>query len=219
LGRDLLARVVAGARASLAIGVATTLLAGAVGTMLGVIAGGLGGRFDVSIGFVADVQLALPFVLVAVALAATLGVGARTVVLTLALTGWVTFARVARLQARSLRHAPFVEAAVAAGATRASVLRRHILPNLFTPIVVIATQSVAAVILFEAALSYLGVGMPPDVITWGRMVADGRETLGTAWWVSAMPGLAIALAVLGCNLFGDWLILATDPRRSRRGRG
>ncbi len=216
LGRDLLARMVAGARISLTLGVVTTLIAGALGTTLGLVAGGLGGRLDRAIGFAADVQLALPFVLIAIALTAARGQGFATVVITLALTGWVTFARIARLQARSLRRAPFIEAAVATGATRAYILRRHLLPNLTGPMVVVASQQVAAVILFEAALSYLGVGMPADAITWGRMVAGGREVLGSAWWVSTLPGLAIALTVLGCNLLGDWLNVATDPRRRKR---
>jgi peptide/nickel transport system permease protein len=204
LGRDLLARVIAVARVSLLVGVAATLVAGVFGVALGLVAGSLGGWVDRAVTWAADVQLALPFVVVAVAVAATLGPSLRNVVLVLAVTGWVGYARIVRLQARTLRSAPFVEAARALGAGRGRLLLRHLLPNLLGPVAVVASQQVAAMVLYEAALSYLGLGVPSETVTWGRMVADGQETLATAWWVSAVPGAALALAVLGGNLLGDW---------------
>ena len=211
LGRDILARLVAGARLSLTIGVVAMLVAGVVGVALGVVAGYAGGFIDRLIGWVVDVQLAVPFVIVAVAVTATLGHGLGNVVLTLTLTGWVGYARVVRLQTAALRRAPWVEAARALGAGRGRLVARHVLPSLAAPIVVLASQQVAAMILYEAALSYLGLGSGGDEITWGGMVAAGRDTLLNAWWVSTIPGVAIALTVLGLNLLGDWLVA--------RGRG
>ncbi|HEX5499349.1 MAG TPA: ABC transporter permease, partial [Thermomicrobiales bacterium] len=206
LGRDLLARVVAGARVSLLVGVVATAGAGAIGVALGLLAGFLGGRLDAVVSWLVDVQLAVPFVVMAIALTAALGRGLGTLLATLALTGWIAYARVVRMQTRSARAAPWVEAARSLGASPARVAIRHILPNLTAPILVLATQQVAAMILYEAALSYLGLGLGGKTITWGGMVAGGRETLLVAPWVSIAPGGAIALAVLGLNLLGDALI-------------
>jgi peptide/nickel transport system permease protein len=211
LGEDLLARIVAGARISLLIGAVATLVAGAVGSLLGAVAGYAGGPVDRVVTFLADVQLALPFVVVAIAVTAALGNSLRNVVFVLAITGWVGYARIVRVQTLALREAPFVEAARVAGAGPGRILVRHLLPNLATPIVVVASQQVAAMILFEAALSYLGLGLPADTITWGGLVAEGSEQLLTLPWVSALPGAAIVLAVLGFNLLGDWLRDALDP--------
>ncbi len=206
LGRDLLARVVVGARISLLVGVAATLGAGAIGVGLGLVAGFVGGRVDAAISWLIDVQLAVPFVVTAIALTAAVGRGLGTLLATLALTGWIACARVVRLQARAARRAPWAEAARSLGASPARVAIRHVLPNLAAPILVLATQQVAAMILYEAALSYLGLGLGGKAITWGGMVAGGRETLLVAPWVSIVPGGAIALAVLGLNLLGDALI-------------
>lgn len=206
LGRDLLARVVAGARVSLLVGVVATVAAGAAGVALGLLAGFVGGRVDRVVTWVADVLLATPFVVVAIAVTASIGSGLGPVLLTLAATGWIGYARVVRLQARSLRRAPWVEAARAVGASPGRIAARHLLPNLAAPILVLASQQVAAMILYEAALSYLGLGIGGDAITWGGMVADGRETLLVAPWVSVIPGSAIAAAVLGLNLLGDALV-------------
>jgi peptide/nickel transport system permease protein len=205
LGRDLLARVVAGARVSLLIGVTATLVAGAVGVALGLVAGYAGGVVDRVIGGIVEVQMAIPFVVVAIAVTATLGPGLGNVLLTLVLTGWVGYARVVRLQARAIRGAPWVEAARSLGAGFGGVLGRHILPNLTGPILVLGSQQVAAMILYEAALSYLGLGVGGDVVTWGGMIADGRETLLSAWWVATVPGVVLAATILGLNLIGDSL--------------
>lgn len=205
LGRDLTARLVEGARTSLAIGLVATGFAALAGVTLGLLAGYLGGVTDRTVTFIADAQLALPFVVVAIGVVAVLGNSTRNVIVVLAVTGWVGYTRIVRLQAAALRHAPFVDAARALGATRWRVASRHVLPNVAGPVIVLATQQLAAMILYEAALSYLGLGVSSGTITWGGMVADGRETLMTAWWVSAIPGGAIALTILGVNLFGDWL--------------
>lgn len=212
LGRDTLARIVAGARVSLLIGLVATAVAGAIGVALGLVAGAAGGLADRLVSWLVDLQLAIPFVVVAIGVTATLGQGLGTVLVTLALTGWVGYARVVRLHARSLRTAPWMDAARVAGTGRGRLLARHLLPNLAGPVVVIASQQVAAMILYEAALSYLGLGVGDESVTWGRMVADGREALLTAWWVSAIPGLAIAVTVLGLNLVGDWLTLRGGRR-------
>lgn len=216
LGRDLLARVIAGAKISLLIGVGATLASGAIGVMLGLAAGFFGGWVDRVVSFFADVQLALPFVIVAVAITAATGASIRNVVIVLTITGWVAYARILRLQTLALRRAPFIEAARAIGASPARIMLRHLAPNLAAPVIVIASQQVAAMILFEAALSYLGLGAGSATITWGGMIASGREAMLTAWWVAVVPGAAIALTVLGLNLFGDWLRGAMDP--ATRGR-
>lgn len=213
LGEDLLARVVAGARVSLLVGVLATLLAGGVGTLLGAIAGVTGGWAERVVTYLTDVQLAAPFVVVAIAVTAALGHSLRNVIVVLVLTGWVGYARIVRLQTLALREAPFVEAARVVGVGPSRLLLRHLLPNLAGPIIVVASQQVAALILYEAALSYLGLGVPSDTITWGGMVADGRDQLLTAPWVSTVPGVAIALAVLGFNLLGDWFHDLVDPVR------
>jgi peptide/nickel transport system permease protein len=211
LGRDLLARIVQGARVSLAIGVTATLIAGTIGVVLGLIAGYAGGIADRLVSFVVDVQQTVPFVVVAIGVVAVLQPSLRNVIVVLAVTGWVGYARIVRLQTMSLRRAPFIEAARAIGVGPGRILTRHLLPNVAGPVLVIASQQVAAMILYEAALSYLGLGAPGSTITWGGMVAAGRDTMTTAWWVSALPGVAIALTVLGFNLLGDWLRDLLDP--------
>lgn len=216
LGRDLLARVIAGARVSLLIGVVATAVSGVAGVTLGLLAGGLGGWFDRVVSFLADVQLALPFVIVAIALTAVLGASLGNVIAVLAITGWVAYARILRLQAMALRRATFVEAARATGASPARVLARHIAPNLVAPIIVIASQQVAAMILFEAALSYLGLGADSSTITWGGMISSGREAMLAAWWVAVVPGAALALAILGLTMLGDWLRDVLDPTTRNR---
>ncbi len=205
LGRDMLSRVVAGARVSLLIGVVATVVAGTFGVALGLVAGFGGGLTDRLVTWGIDVQMAVPFVVVAIALTAVLGNGLGNVILALSVTGWVGYARVIRLQSRALRAAPWVEAARSLGARPWRVATRHLLPNLVPTIVILASQQVAGMILYEAALSYLGLGVGGNVITWGGMVADGQDELLQAWWVTVVPGAAVALTVLGLNALGDWL--------------
>lgn len=203
LGRDILARLAAGARVSLLVGVTATIGAGSVGVLLGVLAGWLPGPAEAAVGWLTDVQGTLPFVVIAIAATATLGNGLATVLLTLVATGWVAYARVVRVQARALKSAAWVEAAVSLGAPPLVLVARHVAPHLVSVVAVLASQQVSAMILYEAALSFLGLGVGGDVITWGGMAADGRESLLVAWWVGAIPGGAVALAVLGLNLLGD----------------
>jgi peptide/nickel transport system permease protein len=217
LGRDMLARIVAGARVSLTVGLTATVMATVIGVVLGLLAGGLAGPFDRLVAFAVDVQQALPFVVVAIGVVAVLGPSLLNVIVVLAVTGWVGHARIVRLQTRSLRHAAFVEAARAMGAGPSRLLLRHLLPNVTGPIIVIASQQIAGMILYEAALSYLGLGVPNETITWGSMIASGRETLTTAWWVSVLPGCAIASTILGFNLLGDWVQWLWHPA-GRNGR-
>jgi peptide/nickel transport system permease protein len=205
LGRDTLARLIAGARLSLPLAVGATVAAGTIGVLLGVLAGYRGGWPDRVVTWLCDVQLAVPFVVFAIAVTAVLGPGIRNVAVTLVATGWVAYARVLRLQARALRRAEWMEAARAIGNGAPRLMVRHLLPNLAAPVVVLATQQAGAMILYESSLTFLGLGVGGDVATWGGMVALGREAIFTAPWVAAIPGIAIALAILGFQLTGDGL--------------
>ncbi len=211
LGRDTLARLIAGSRVSLPVSVAATLVSGAIGISLGILAGYRGGWIDRVVIWLCDVQLAIPFVVFAIAVTAAFGNSVGNVLVTLIVTGWVAYARVLRLQARSLRAAEWMQSAKSIGATPARVLVRHLLPNLIAPAAVLATQLAGAMILYESSLSFLGLGIGGSTVTWGGMVALGREAIFKAPWVAAIPGVAIALAILAFNLTGDWL--ATRGRR------
>ena len=211
LGRDTLARLIAGARVSLPLAVTATAAASAIGVSIGVLAGYRGGGIDRVVTWLSDVQLAIPFVVFAIAMTATFGNSIGNVLITLIVTGWVAYARVMRLHARSLRSAEWMQAANAIGATPTRVLLRHLLPNLAAPAVVLATQQAGAMILYESSLSFLGLGIGGSTVTWGGMAALGREAVFKAPWVAVVPGVAIALAILGFNLTGDWL--ATRGRR------
>jgi peptide/nickel transport system permease protein len=213
LGRDILSRVIFGAQISLLVGFTAVALAGVVGITLGLLAGYFRGPVDDVIMRLADVQLALPQILMAIAILAVLGPGVQNVVLTLAITGWVTYARVVRGEVLSMREKEFVQAARCIGVNHMSIMFRHILPNVTGSIIVIASFAVAGTILAEAALSFLGLSVGPDVPTWGGMVAAGRDQIITGqWWIYTFPGLAIMLTVLGINLIGDWLRDYLDPR-------
>jgi len=216
LGRDLLARVVHGARVSLTVGLVGVALSGGVGITLGLIAGYLGRRWDRVIMRVADVQQAIPALVLAVAVAAVLKPSLTNLIVVLAVTTWFTFTRVVRSEVLSLREMLFVESARVVGANDARIITRHILPNAAASIIVIATLMVGNLILFEASLSFLGVGVPLTTPTWGRMVFDGIDYVATAWWIALFPGLAVMLTVLATNLVGDWLRDALDPRQRLR---
>ncbi|MGD9892591.1 MAG: ABC transporter permease [Dehalococcoidia bacterium] len=213
LGRDILSRVIYGSRISLAVGFTAVAVAGAIGVSIGVVSGYYSGRVDDVIMRLAEIQLAVPFILFAIAVLAVLGPGLKNLILVLGITGWVTYARVVRGQVLSFREKEFVEAARALGAGDLRIMFRHILPNTFASLIVIASFAVAATILTEAALSFLGLGVPPSVPTWGGMVADGREQILTnRWWMYVPPGVAIMLTVLAINAVGDWLRDFLDPR-------
>jgi peptide/nickel transport system permease protein len=211
LGRDTLARLIAGSRVSLPLSVAATLASGLIGISLGVLAGYGGGWIDRVVTWLSDVQLAIPFVVFAIAVTAVFGNSIGNVLVTLIVTGWVAYARVLRLQARSLRSAEWMQSAKAIGASPARVLVRHLLPNLIAPAAVLTTQLAGAMILYESSLSFLGLGVGGNTVTWGGMAALGREAIFKAPWVAVIPGMAIALAILGFNLTGDWQ--ATRGRR------
>jgi peptide/nickel transport system permease protein len=212
LGRDIVSRLIYGSRIALIVGLATVAISGALGIALGLLAGFYGGAVDDLISWVGNVFLAFPFFLLALAVVAVLGGGLRNLIIVLALTSWMSYMRVVRGELLTLRETPFVEAARTIGVGDARLLVRHVLPNVLTPIIVIATFEVARMIISESALSFLGLGVGTQTPSWGGMLADGRTYLGTAWWVATFPGIAIMITVLAINLLGDWLRDELDPR-------
>jgi len=215
LGRDIVSRLLYGARVSLIVGFSAVIVAGALGLALGLVSGYYGGRLDDVLMRVGDVQLAFPALVLAVAVLAVVGSGLITIVIVLGVTSWVTYARIARGEALSLRNREFVEGARALGAGDLAILWRHLLPNVLPSITVIATFSVARTIIAEASLSFLGLGLPAPAPSWGAMLDEGRNYLTTGWWLALFPGLAILVVVLGINVVGDWLRDALDPRAER----
>jgi peptide/nickel transport system permease protein len=212
LGRDILSRLIYGARISLAIGISAVAVAGTLGTLIGLVAGYRGGRVDDLCMRLTDTMLAMPFILLALAVIAVLGSSLRNIIFVLGITSWVSYARVVRAEVLTLRTREFVAAAQALGGQGTRIIFRHLLPNVLTPVIVIATLEVARMIILESALSFLGLGVQPPTPTWGGMLADGRAYLSTAWWLATFPGLCIMLSVLGINLLGDWLRDVLDPR-------
>lgn len=213
LGRDVLSRLIYGARVSIVVGFSAVLLGGALGTTLGLVAGYFGGRVDSLIMRIADIQLAFPFILLAIMFLVVLKPGIGNLILILGVGQWVTYGRIARAQAISHREREYVEAARALGASTPAILFRTVLPNILTPLIVVASFNVSGVILAEASLSFLGLGVPPTIPTWGGMLAESRDQLlAGMWWLAVFPGTAIALTVLSFNLLGDWLRDLLDPR-------
>lgn len=212
LGRDLLARILYGARPALMVGFAAVMISGVLGMAAGLIAGYFGGRVDDVLMRLADIQLAFPFILLAIAVIGVLGPSLPTIIAVIGVSSWVVYARVVRGTVLSLTEREFVQAALALGSRDGRVVLRHILPNAFTPWLVVATLDMARVIVIESALSFLGLGVQPPTPTWGGMLADGRVYISTAWWLATFPGLAILVTVLGINLFGDGLRDTLDPR-------
>ncbi len=213
LGRDVLSRVIYGARISLLVGFIAVAIGGTLGVTLGTLAGYFSGRVDSVIMRVGDIQLAFPFILLAIIFLVVLGPGVVNLVLILGIGQWVTYARIARAQTISQREKEYVEAARALGATTGRILFRSILPNILAPLIVIASFNIASVILSEAALSFLGLGVPPTVPTWGGMLAESRDQLlAGRWWLAIFPGTAIMLTVLSFNILGDCLRDFLDPR-------
>lgn len=216
LGRDMFARILYGSRIAAIVGLSVVLIGGSIGVTLGLLAGYVGGWVDDLIGRIVDVQLAFPFILLAVALVAVLGSSVTTVIAVLGITSWVQYVRVVRAETKALRQRDFIMAAHATGATNARIIFMHILPNIASVVIVLATFEVARAIILESALSFLGLGVPQAIPSWGAMLADGRQFLDTAWWIGTFPGLAIMVTVLGVNIFGDGLRDYVDPRS--RGR-
>lgn len=205
IGRDILSRLLFGARLSLAVGALAVLLSAVFGTLIGSLSGYFGGWIDAFSTWLIDVQLSFPFLLLAIFLLGALGGGTAPVILILALGTWVNYARIVRAQALSIKSQGYVEAAQVTGAGAARVMFVHILPNTLSPICVVASFSMAQAILTEAGLSFLGVGLDPSTPSWGTMLNDGRDYLLNAWWIAAMPGLAIGVTVLGVTLLGEGL--------------
>jgi peptide/nickel transport system permease protein len=213
LGRDILARVVHGARLSLLIGLVAATGTAVIGVVAGMLAGSGGRMLDGAVMLVVDVVMAVPFVVIGIVLTSILGQSLTNVLVILIIAGWVTYARIIRLQTRALIRSEFIQASFALGASRWHVFRRHLLPNLMPVLVLLFFQQIAAMMLFEASLTYLGLGLPVERITLGGMVHDGQEQIFNGWWVSVFPGIAIALAVIGFNLLADWLQERSDPFR------
>lgn len=215
LGRDIFSRIAYGARISLLIGVSAVALAGAIGSLLGLVSGFKGGWLGTAIMRLADFQLSVPFLVLAIALVGAVGPSLANLIVVLGVTGWVPYARVVRSEVLSLREREFVLAARAIGAPDWRIIITHLRPNITASVIVLASLEVARMIISEASLSFLGLGVQPPTPSWGGMVADGRNYLESAWWLSTFPGLAIALTVLGVNLLGDRLRDVLDPALRR----
>ncbi len=213
LGRDVLARLIFGARVSMVVGFTAVIFAGVVGTTLGIVSGYLGGWVDQLIMRVTDTWLALPGLTFAIFLAAILGPSQWNIVIILAAVFWTRYARVIRGEVLSLKERDFVRLAIVAGCSKRTIMRKHILPNVLNSAIVLGTLMLGIVIVTEAALSFLGVGVPPPKPAWGLMLADGKKGLMAGyWWLTVLPGCCIMLMVLSANLLGDWLRVKLDPQ-------
>lgn len=212
LGRDILSRVIYGARVSLFVGATAVVLSSVFGTLVGIFSGYYGRLWDDLLMRITDVQLAFPSILLSLAIVAVLGAGVRNLIVVLAVSGWVGYARVARSRVLGIRQRDFVEAVRALGASHRRILWRHIVPNVLPSTLTIASFSLGGMITAEAALTFLGLGIPATLPSWGGMLTDGAQYMSVAWWMATFPGLAIMLTVLATNLVGDWLRDVLDPR-------
>lgn len=216
LGRDVLSRAIHGARVSLWVGAAVVLVAGGFGVVMGLMAGYLGGRTDAFIMRWIDTQVAFPGLLLALIILAVIGPSLTTVVVVLALNGWMVYGRMTRSAVLSIRQSPYVEAAEVVGCRWPRILFRHILPNLTSPLLTLGILEFARIVLAEAALSFLGLGIQPPATSWGLDVAMGKNYMFMAWWLVTIPGCAIAVTVLAINLVASWLRLISDPQEREK---
>jgi peptide/nickel transport system permease protein len=212
MGRDILSRMIYGARISLLVSFMAIFVGGSIGTTLGVISGYFGGKIDTLIMRLVDITLSLPTILLALVLVSAIGPSFGTVITVIALILWARYARQSRAETLTVKEQDYIARARVAGASHSRIMLRYIFPNIVNTLVVLATLQVGAIILLESTLSFLGVGIPRPTPAWGVMVADGRELIVTAWWVSMFPGIGIMLTVLSLNLFGDWLRDHLDPK-------
>jgi peptide/nickel transport system permease protein len=215
LGRDILSRLIYGSRVSLSVSMLVIAITASIGTALGIVAGYLGGRLESFLMRITDVSMAFPGLLLAMLLSVGIGPGFWTVVLALSILGWAVYARMIRGETLKVRELDFVLQARITGASPLRIMVKHIFPNIVNSLIVVMTLAVGLMILAEATLSYLGIGIPAPTPSWGSMVADGRNDLSMAWWISTIPGIAIGLVVLSCNFLGDWLRDKLDPRLRR----
>ncbi len=215
LGRDILSRLLGGARVSLVVAVSVVIISGGTGLVVAMLAGYVGGRLDAFLMRLTDAALAFPFILLAIVLAAIFGPSTKNVIIIIALGGWASYARVIRSEVLSLKAQEFVTMALVMGAGPSWVIRRHLIPNVASSLLVLATLQLGRAVLAEGSLSFLGIGVPAPAPSWGGMLADGRNYLVVAWWLPTLPGIALSLAVLASNLMGDWLRTRNDPKRLR----
>jgi peptide/nickel transport system permease protein len=211
LGRDVLSRLIYGARVALVVGITTVIVSGIGGLGVGLVAGYFGGWADTTFMRLLDIQLSMPFMLVALTIIGILGPSLQNIVIVLALTGWVVYARIVRAEVLSLRSRDFIAACRSLGGSDARIIVSHLLPNVRASVIVVSTVEVARMMLLESALSFLGLGVRPPTPSWGAMLADGRIYLASAWWLATFPGLAISLTVLALNMIGDRLRDYLDP--------
>ena len=216
LGRDVLSRLLYGGRVSLMVGLLAVAVSCPIGVVIGLASGFFGGWIDRMLMRFTDIQLAIPTILLAMALVTVLGPGVANLIITLSVTGWTIYARLIRGETLALRDRDFIEATRAAGAGQARIVFRHVLPNVVSPVIVVATFAVGSMVVLEATLSFLGIGVPLRVATWGSMLSSGRTYLKSAWWITAFPGLAIFVTVLAINALGDSMRDALDPRLRNR---
>jgi peptide/nickel transport system permease protein len=217
LGRDVLSRVIYGTRVSLEVGLGVVALAGTFGVLMGLLAGYRGGRTSSFIMRWVDTQVAFPGLLLALVILSVVNPSLKAIIIVLALNGWMVYARITRGIVLSTREKPFVESAQLAGCKSRRVIFRHILPTLASPLLTLAVLEFARAVIAEAALSFLGLGTQPPAVSWGLMIAEGRDYIFSAWWVITFPGIALSLTVLGANLFASWMRITADPlQRERR---
>ncbi|KZE47517.1 peptide ABC transporter permease [Brevibacillus parabrevis] len=211
LGRDIFSRLIHGTSVSLIIGSCTVLFAGLIGTILGVVAGYFRGWADIIIMRVVDVKLSFPFILLVLVINAVIGAGLQNIIISLVFAGWIVYARVVRSEVLALREKEFMLSCVATGVPRWEIIVKHIVPNLFTPIIVLSSLQIATYIIAEASISFLGFGVQPPQPAWGNMLSEGKDYIFSAWWLITFPGVAIVMTALGVNLLGDWLRDVLDP--------
>jgi peptide/nickel transport system permease protein len=204
LGRDIASRIIYGTRITLAVGIFALFIGAILGVTIGLVSGYVGGKTDSFFMRLADIQLALPYILLIIAIVAVLGQSTRNIIIILGVTTWVDYARIIRSEVLSLREREFIMAAKALGVSNLRIIFSHLLPNVGPSCIVMATLEIGRIMLSEAGISFLGLGVPPPTVTWGGMLADGRTYIFTSWWLATFPGLALMSTVLGVFMVGDW---------------